>query len=151
MFSTRTPKDLTPNRLTDALNAAGAEGRAILDLTLSNPTRAGLEYPSGLLRLLADSRGALLWAHQIEALYDLFEPQLSSAHVFRIYVSKKKEDAFRAEAFEEARGMIFPDGRSLADIVQERMIFGITKHLNARSASILMPHLSGVQGSGRVA
>src|SRR5204863_9775919 len=57
MFSTRTPKDLTPNRLTDALNAAGAEGRAILDLTLSNPTCAGFEYPSGLLRLLADSRG----------------------------------------------------------------------------------------------
>jgi len=57
MFSTRTPQDLTPNRLTDALNAAGAEGRAILDLTLSNPTRAGFEYPTGLLRLLADSRG----------------------------------------------------------------------------------------------
>jgi aspartate/methionine/tyrosine aminotransferase len=57
MFSTRTPHDLTPNRLTDALNAAAAEGRAILDLTLSNPTRAGFEYPSGLLRLLADSRG----------------------------------------------------------------------------------------------
>jgi alanine-synthesizing transaminase len=57
MFSTRTPRDLTPNRLTDALNAAGAEGRAILDLTLSNPTRAGFEYPSGLLRLLGDSRG----------------------------------------------------------------------------------------------
>ena len=48
MFSTRTPRDLTPNRLTDALNAAGAEGRAILDLTLSNPTRAGFEYPSRL-------------------------------------------------------------------------------------------------------
>ena len=91
--------------------------------------------------LLADSRGALVWAHQIEALYDLFEPQLSSAHLFRIAVSKKKAEAFRAEAFEEARGMIFPDGRSLADIVQESMIFGITKHLNARSASILMPHL----------
>ena len=57
MFSTRTPQDLTPNRLSDALNAAGAEGRAILDLTLSNPTRAGFEYPTGLLRLLADSRG----------------------------------------------------------------------------------------------
>jgi len=41
MFSTRTPRDLTPNRLTEALNAADAEGRTILDLTLSNPTRAG--------------------------------------------------------------------------------------------------------------
>ena len=57
MFSTRTPRDLTPNRLTDALNAAGAEGRTILDLTDSNPTRAGFEYPSDLFRLLADIRG----------------------------------------------------------------------------------------------
>ena len=57
MFSSRTPEDLTPNRLTDALNAARAEGREILDLTLSNPTRAGFEYPGGLLRLLADSSG----------------------------------------------------------------------------------------------
>ncbi len=88
--------------------------------------------------LLADSRGALVWIHQIEALYNLFQPQLSSACIFRIAVNEK-----RAEAFEEARGMIFPDGRSLADIVHERMIFGVTKDLNARSASILIALLSG--------
>jgi hypothetical protein len=57
MFSSRTPGDLTPNRLTAALTAARAEGRTILDLTESNPTRAGFEYPDDLLRLLADSRG----------------------------------------------------------------------------------------------
>jgi alanine-synthesizing transaminase len=57
MFSSRTPEDLTPNRLTDALNRASAEGRLILDLTESNPTRAGFDYPNGLLRLLADTRG----------------------------------------------------------------------------------------------
>jgi alanine-synthesizing transaminase len=57
MFSTRTPEDLTPNRLAEALKAARAEGRTILDLTESNPTRAGFDYPSDLLRLLADSRG----------------------------------------------------------------------------------------------
>jgi hypothetical protein len=57
MFSSRTPEDLTPNRLAEALKAARAEGRTILDLTESNPTRAGFEYPSDLLRQLADSRG----------------------------------------------------------------------------------------------
>ena len=57
MFSSRTPGDLTPNRLTAALTAARAEGRTILDLTESNPTRAGFEYPGDLLRLLADPRG----------------------------------------------------------------------------------------------
>ena len=59
MFSTRTPEDLTPNRLTEALNAARAAGRTILDLTESNPTRAGFDYPADLLRLLADSRGLM--------------------------------------------------------------------------------------------
>jgi aspartate/methionine/tyrosine aminotransferase len=57
MFSSRTPEDLTPNRLARALAAARAEGRTILDLTESNPTRAGFDYPSDLLRRLADSRG----------------------------------------------------------------------------------------------
>ena len=57
MFSSRTPEDLTPNRLAEALKAARSHGRTILDLTESNPTRAGFEYPSDLLRLLADCRG----------------------------------------------------------------------------------------------
>jgi len=61
MFSPRTPEDLTPNRLTRALTAARAEGRTILDLTESNPTRVGFDYPSDLLRRLADSR-ALTYA-----------------------------------------------------------------------------------------
>lgn len=57
MFSNRTPENLTPNRLAEALKAARARGRTILDLTESNPTRAGFEYPHDLLRLLADGRG----------------------------------------------------------------------------------------------
>src|SRR5436190_18629834 len=57
MFSSRTPEDLTPNRLAEALTAARAEGRTILDLTESNPTRAGFDYPTDLLRRLADPRG----------------------------------------------------------------------------------------------
>jgi alanine-synthesizing transaminase len=57
MFSSRSPEDLTPNRLTGALNVARARGQRILDLTESNPTRAGLEYPQDLLRPLGDCRG----------------------------------------------------------------------------------------------
>src|SRR2546429_9676528 len=57
MFSSRTPEELTPNRLTHALNAARARGRTMLDLTDSNPTRAGFESRSDLFRLLADIRG----------------------------------------------------------------------------------------------
>src|SRR5215813_9896058 len=44
MFSHRTNWTLTSNRLTAAMEEARAAGREILDLTVSNPTRAGLHY-----------------------------------------------------------------------------------------------------------
>src|SRR3954468_24852305 len=56
-FSSRLPADLTTNRLTTALAAARAAGRPIVDLTESNPTRAGFDYPAELLAPLSTSRG----------------------------------------------------------------------------------------------
>jgi alanine-synthesizing transaminase len=56
-FSSRVPTDLGSNRLTQAVQQARAEGRPIVDLTDSNPTRAGFEYPPDLLAPLAHSRG----------------------------------------------------------------------------------------------
>jgi alanine-synthesizing transaminase len=46
MFSSRIPWDLRPNRLAQALEARGRAGAEILDLTESNPTRAGFSYPA---------------------------------------------------------------------------------------------------------
>ena len=57
MFSSRTPSDRTPNRLAAALAALREAGAKYVDLTESNPTGVGLEYPEGLLRRLADPRG----------------------------------------------------------------------------------------------
>jgi aspartate/methionine/tyrosine aminotransferase len=53
MFSERTRFDLRPNRLAERLKARQAEGKALLDLTLSNPTRAGLPDAEQLLAPLA--------------------------------------------------------------------------------------------------
>jgi alanine-synthesizing transaminase len=52
-FSRRVPDDRQPNRLSRALERARQSG-ALLDLTLSNPTRAGITYPADLLAGLAD-------------------------------------------------------------------------------------------------
>jgi hypothetical protein len=57
MFSSRVQADLSPNRLAVAVERARAAGRNVVDLTLSNPTRAELEYPADLLAPLADPRG----------------------------------------------------------------------------------------------
>jgi aspartate/methionine/tyrosine aminotransferase len=49
MFSERTNWKLTRNRLTVALDEARASGARVLDLTISNPTRAGLRYDKPLI------------------------------------------------------------------------------------------------------
>ncbi|MGB8582469.1 MAG: pyridoxal phosphate-dependent aminotransferase [Candidatus Sulfotelmatobacter sp.] len=49
MFSNRTNWKLTRNRLTETLEQVHSSGARVLDLTLSNPTRAGLHYDEALL------------------------------------------------------------------------------------------------------
>ncbi len=56
-FSSRLPRDLAVNRLSAALEAARGDGRGVIDLTESNPTRAGFDYPADLLAPLGDARG----------------------------------------------------------------------------------------------
>ena len=57
MFSDRTSWKLTRNRLTEALEEVTSSGARVLDLTISNPTRAGLGYDdSSILQALASRR-----------------------------------------------------------------------------------------------
>src|ERR1700689_4165743 len=49
MFSNRTNWKLTRNRLTEALDEVRSNGARVLDLTISNPTRAGLRYDEPLI------------------------------------------------------------------------------------------------------
>ena len=55
MFSRRVPQDLGRNRLTRAVDQMRAERRPFVDLTLSNPTRAGFAYPPDLLAPLSQA------------------------------------------------------------------------------------------------
>ena len=55
MFSRRTGWKLAPNRLTEIQRELQAEGREVLDLTISNPARAGLHFDSdAILKSLSD-------------------------------------------------------------------------------------------------
>ena len=53
MFSKRTQWDLSENPLSLERSDLKARGVRILDLTVSNPTQAGIVYPDGLLAPLA--------------------------------------------------------------------------------------------------
>jgi aspartate/methionine/tyrosine aminotransferase len=53
MLSSRLPSNLAPNAVARALEARRAAGADLIDLTASNPTAAGLDYPADLLAPLA--------------------------------------------------------------------------------------------------
>ena len=55
MFSSRVPGELDPNRLTQAVRRARAAGRSLIDLTVTNPTHVGIDYPQGILAPLSGS------------------------------------------------------------------------------------------------
>lgn len=49
MFSRRTEWKLSPNRFTEALQELRAQGRELLDLSVSNPTEAGISYDAEVI------------------------------------------------------------------------------------------------------
>ena len=54
MFSSRFHWDFRPNRLTQLLHEKRASGARVLDLTESNPTHAGLDYPPEIVHAFAE-------------------------------------------------------------------------------------------------
>jgi len=61
VFSRRTDFDLNPNELTLQRRRMVEAGREVLDLTVSNPTRAGFKFPSLSFREAMAHEGALLY------------------------------------------------------------------------------------------
>jgi alanine-synthesizing transaminase len=59
MFSRRTDWKLTPNRITEAQREVAAAGREVLDLSISNPTRAGLPYDAETILNSLSNRDAM--------------------------------------------------------------------------------------------
>lgn len=58
-FSSRLPHEIHPNSLSQILDTKRRERIPVLDLTESNPTRAGIVYPDGFLSALSDPRATL--------------------------------------------------------------------------------------------
>lgn len=65
MFSRRMPADLEANRLAQAIARARSAGAPIIDLTESNPTRAGFAYPPDLLAPLGRAAGLTYRPHAL--------------------------------------------------------------------------------------
>ncbi len=73
MFSERTNWKLAQNRLTVALEEVRASGARVLDLTVSNPTRAGLHYDEAAILGALSSPRALDYDPQSKGLLEARE------------------------------------------------------------------------------
>ena len=76
-FSSRLPGSLTSNRIAEAVRRRQASGRELIDLTVSNPTRAGFSYPADLLSSLSGQRNLI------------YEPEAAGSIVARQAVAKE--------------------------------------------------------------
>ena len=68
MFSRRTNWELSENPLSLALAGCKAKGLRVLDLTESNPTRAGMEYPAELFLGAFNNKESLIYAPEPKGL-----------------------------------------------------------------------------------
>jgi alanine-synthesizing transaminase len=104
LFSQRLPSTLSENALSVALEARRAAGRPLLDLTESNPTRAGIVYPEhdlldaiappGSLSYQPDPKG-LRTAREAVARY-LLESQRTVVAPEQIFLTASTSEAYGA-------------------------------------------------------
>src|SRR5262245_34982377 len=100
MFSARTRWDLRTNRLEAIRAEKRARGEAVLDLTESNPTTVGIEYPPDLLAPLADSEGlryeplAFGWPQARAAVADDYRRRGCALDPSRIVLTASTSEAY---------------------------------------------------------
>jgi aspartate/methionine/tyrosine aminotransferase len=104
MFSPRVPRQLEANTFSRALGAARAAGRELIDLTISNPTRAGIVYPEELFAALASAAVA---RYAPEPFGQLAARQAVVADYARRGVSTRPEHIVLTASTSEAYSLLF--------------------------------------------
>ncbi len=104
MFSSRVPGALEPNRLTQTARRIRAAGARLLDLTVTNPTAAGIAYPPAILDALADRRSL----HYEPAALGLIETRQAVARDYeRLGIKVAPERVVLTASTSEAYSILF--------------------------------------------
>ena len=126
------------NSLSDALASARAAGRTWLDLTESNPTRAGFDYPGDLLAPLADSRGL---QYRPDALGALVAREAVAADFARRGTSVRPEHVMLTVSTSDAYSVLF---KLLCDPGDEVLIpqpsYPLFEHLTRLDSIVSVPY-----------
>jgi aspartate/methionine/tyrosine aminotransferase len=101
MFSKRVPADLRPNSIARALEAKGG---VRYDLTESNPTRCGFEWPPDLLRVLSSRDGL---TYRPDPLGHRVAREAVASHYHRRGVTVDPERILLTASTSEAYGFLF--------------------------------------------
>jgi aspartate/methionine/tyrosine aminotransferase len=137
VFSARVPDDLGANRLAQAIVRARRSG-PLLDLTESNPTRAGFDYAADLLAPLAHPRGLV---YQPSAL-GLADARAAIAHDYQQRgISVDPDHIVLTASTSEAYSLLF---KLLADpgdaILVPRPSYPLFEHLTRLDAVRPLPY-----------
>ena len=127
MFSSRLRQGHSRNPLTLALEKRRIEGSSFIDLTLSNPTKAGFAYPSSIVEALAHER-ALTYE---PAPFGLLEARQAVSRDFRRRgVSLEPERIFLTASTSEAYSFVFKLLCDAGDVVlAPRPSYPLIEHL----------------------
>ena len=146
--SSRLPRDLTPNPLAAAVARARAEGRPVADLTLSNPTRAGIPYPLHLLAPLADPAGL---TYEPEPLGLVSARAVVVADFARRGVAVTPERVCLTASTSEAYGLLF---KLLCDpgdrVLVPQPSYPLFEHLTALECVQAVPYALDLHGDWRL-
>jgi alanine-synthesizing transaminase len=176
MFSQRTDWQLTPNRYTEACDRFRAEGRVVLDLSASNPTRVNLSFDEAAilkslsspdsLRYQPEAKGLLSARQAVAGYYDSLACGVSPE---RILLTTSTSEAYSfvfrllCDPGDEVLVPVpsYPLFQFLADLQDVKLVpyqllydhgwqidlRGLEKKLTERSRAILVVHPNNPTGS----
>ena len=144
----RLPGELSPNAAARAVEALRAQGVAVIDLTESNPTKAGFHYPEQLLHALADPRALRYDPHPL----GLMSARDAVAREFlrrRLHVPSARIGLTASTS--EAYGFLF---KLLCDpgdaVLVPRPSYPLFEYLTALEGVVAIPYMLEYHGTWRI-
>ena len=143
MFSARIPT-LGSNRIARALLRQRTAGRLINDLTVSNPTCVGFDYPDGLLNLLASSEAL---RYNPAPLGEMIAREAVACHLAQRGVSVSPDRVVLTASTSDAYTMLFKLLCDPADLVlTPQPSYPLFEHLTRLDGLIARPYLLEYHG-----
>jgi aspartate/methionine/tyrosine aminotransferase len=145
MFSRRSTHAMHPNALTMALERARSQGRGVLDLTVSNPTRAGIPYDEARILAALSDRGALDYAPEPFGLRSAREAVAADlrAHGHDVDASRVMLTASTSEAYAFLFKLLCDPGD---EVLVPQPSYPLFEHLATFECVTLVPYPLGYDG-----